>query len=242
VANVPIVIAGCVFNVAFPRMSALVSAGDKDPISQSYHRTAQLMAVLIFPVAAVLSLFSYEILRLWTGNSETAATTAPVLSMLVVGSAINAVLYLPYTLQLAFGWTKLPFLAGVASISILVPLMFPMTKHFGLVGAASIWAILNFLNMLIVVPIMHRRLLPGEVWGYFQDIGLPLISATGIAVLGRLIFSSPASTLTTLVAVSSVCVGSLVAAVLAAPRVRSRALAWAVNGNLEHAEGVVSRS
>ena len=165
VANVPIIIAGCVFNVAFPRMSALVSAGDKDAISQSYHRSSQLMAVLIFPVAAVLSLFPYELLRLWTGNNETAASTAPVLSMLVIGSAINAVLYLPYTLQLAFGWTKLPFLAGVASISILVPLMFPMTKHFGLVGAASIWAILNVLNMLIVVPIMHRRLLPRETFG-----------------------------------------------------------------------------
>jgi O-antigen/teichoic acid export membrane protein len=242
VANVPIIIAGCVFNVAFPRMSALVSAGDKDAISLSYHRTSQLMAVLVFPVATVLSLFSYEVLRLWTGNNETAASTAPVLSILVVGSAINAVLYLPYTLQLASGWTKLPFLAGIASVSILVPLMFPMTKHFGLLGAASIWAILNILNMLIVVPIMHRRLLPGEVWGYFRDVGLPLISTIGIAVLGRLIFSNPASTFMTLVALSSVCVASLVVAVLAAPRVRSRALAWALSGNLPHAEEVASRS
>jgi O-antigen/teichoic acid export membrane protein len=238
VANVPIIVAGCVFNVVFPRMSALVSAGDKDEISQSYHSGSQLMAVLIFPLAAVLSLFAFAVLRLWTGNSETAANTAPALSMLVVGSAINAVLYLPYSLQLAFGWTKLPFLAGLASISILVPLIFPMTRHFGLVGAASIWAILNILNMLIVVPIMHRRLLPGEVWGYFGDIGVPLISTIGIAGLGRFVFSNHSSVLMTLVALSSVYLGSLVVAVLAAPRIRSRALAWTVNGKLQDVQGV----
>jgi O-antigen/teichoic acid export membrane protein len=143
VANGLLIMAGCVFSVAFPHMTALVSAGDKNAVSLLYHRGSQLMTVLILPIAAILSLFSFEVLRLWTGNSETAAGAAHVLSVLTVGSALNALLYLPYTLQLAFGWTKLPLVAGILSISILVPMMFPMTKHFGLVGAASIWAILN---------------------------------------------------------------------------------------------------
>lgn len=242
VANGPLIVAGCVFNVAFPRMSAMVSAGDKNDISQFYHRGSQLMAVLVLPIAAVLSLFSFEVLRLWTGSSETAANTAPVLSMLMVGSAINALLFLPYTLQLAFGWTKLPLLAGLISISILVPLMFPMTRHFGLVGAASIWAILNILNMLVAVPIMHRRLLPHETWKYFSDVGLPLISTFGIAVLGRLIFSSPGSAFGTILGLSTVGLCTLAAAVLAAPLVRSRALTWLVNGKLQHVQGVASRS
>jgi O-antigen/teichoic acid export membrane protein len=241
VANGLIVIAGCVFNVAFPRMSALVLAADKKAISQFYHRSSQLMAVLIFPLAAVLSLFSFEVLHLWTGNRETAANTAPVLSILIVGSAINALLYLPYTLQLAFGWTKLPFLAGLTSVSILIPLMFPMTKHYGLVGAALIWAILNILNMLVVVPIMHRRLLPGELWGYFGDVGLPLVSTIGIALLGRLVFSNLGSVLMTLVALPSVWLASLITAVLAAPLVRFRVLNWAANGKVPHIPRVVPR-
>lgn len=242
VANGLIIIAGCVFNVAFPRMSALVSAGDKTAISQFYHRGSQLMAVLIVPLAAVLSLFPFEVLRLWTGNSDTAANTAPVLSVLIIGSAINALLYLPYTLQLAFGWTKLPLLAGLISISILVPLMFPMTKCYGLVGAASIWAVLNIVNMVVVVPIMHSRLLLGELWGYFGDIGLPLVSTIGIALLGRLIFSNLASVRMTLVALSSVWLCTLIMAVLAAPLVKSQILAWVTNGKLQHVNEGVSRS
>jgi O-antigen/teichoic acid export membrane protein len=221
VAGAPLIVAGCVFNVAFPRMSALVSAGEENAIGQSYHRGSQLMAVLILPMAAVVSLFSFEMLRLWTRNSETAAIAAPILSVLMVGSAINALLYLPYTLQLAFGWTKLPFLAGLISTLTLVPLMFPMTKHFGPVGAASIWAILNVLNMLIVVPIMHRRLLPRETWRYFSDIGVPLLCTTATAAVGRFVFTKLETPLATLAVLAGLWLASLGAAVVAAPLIRA---------------------
>jgi O-antigen/teichoic acid export membrane protein len=125
-------------------------------------------------------------------------------------------------LQLAFGWTKLSILAGLISISILVPLMFPMTKYFGLVGAAAIWAILNTLNLLVAVPIMHRRLLPSETWRYFSDIGLPLLGSIATVMIGRLVFvvakiESPGATFAVLAGVWLV--GST-AAILAAPHIR----------------------
>lgn len=220
VANGPLFIAGCVFSVAFPHMSALVSAGDKNGISNLYHRGAQLMAVLILPVAAVVSLFSFETLRLWTGDRETAVGAAHVLSVLIVGSALNALLTLPYILQLAFGWTKLPFVAGLISISVLVPLMFPMTKHFGLVGAASIWAILNILNMLIAVPVMHRRLLPRETWKYFSDLGLPLLGVLATVTIGRFVFMRVESPLAMLAVLAGLWLASSLVAVLAAPQIR----------------------
>ncbi len=222
VANGPLIISGCVFSVAFPRLSALVSAEDIDGISLSYHRSAQLMAVLVLPIAAVLSVFSFETLRLWTGNGETAANSAPALSVLLVGSAMNALVYIPCMLQLAFGRTRLPFLAGVISIAILVPLMFPMTKHFGLVGAASVWAILNVLNMLIAVPIMHRRLLPRETWKYFSDIGLPLLGSIVTVTIGRLVFvvAKIESRLVTLAVVACLWLVCSFVAILTAPLIR----------------------
>jgi O-antigen/teichoic acid export membrane protein len=221
VANGLLILAGCLFSVAFPHMTALVSAGDKKAVSLLYHRGSQLMAVLILPLAAVLSLFSFEVLRLWTGNGETATGAAHVLSVLTVGSALNALLYLPYTLQLAYGWTRLPFVAGILSISILVPLMFPMTKHFGLVGAASIWAILNILNMLIAVPIMHRRLLRHETWKYYSDIGRPLLGVFAAAMIGRLVFDKIESPLATLAVLAGLWLASVLVAVLAAPHIRN---------------------
>ncbi len=224
VANAPLIISSCVYGVAFPRFSALVSAEDTTGISLSYHRSAQLMAVLVLPIAAVLSLFSFEVLQLWTGNSGTAANTAPVLSVLLIGSAMNAMLCLPHMLQFAVGWTRLSFFSGVISIAILVPLMFPMTKHFGLVGAASVWAILNVLNMLIAVPIMHRRLLPRETWKYFSDFGLPLLGCIVTVTIGKLlfVFAKIESRLATLAVVASLWLVCSFVAILTAPHIRGR--------------------
>ncbi len=234
VANGLLIISSAVFNVIFPRMSSQVAASDENGIRQSYHRGAQLMAVMVLPLAAVLSFFSFDILRLWTGSMETAAFDARILSVLVAGSALNALLYLPYALQLAFGWTKLSFVAGLLSVAILIPSLFPMTKYFGALGAASMWAVLNTLNMLVVVPIIHRRLLRGEAWRYFGDIGLPLISTMTIAMLGRLIFADLSSPIITLACVSSVWLGALVVAILAAPNIRSWALAQLMNVKLQY--------
>jgi O-antigen/teichoic acid export membrane protein len=235
-----LIISGAVFNVIFPRMSAQVATGDEKGIRQSYHCGSQLMAILVLPLAAVLSLFSFDILRLWTRSSETAAMAAPMLRVLAIGSALNALLYLPYAVQLAFGWTKLNLVAGLLSIAIVVPVMFPVTRHFGPVGAATVWAVLNIVNLLVVVPIMHRRLLPGEVWGYFGDVGLPLASAIGIAGLGRVIFANPASAVMTVVAVASVWFASSVMAVLAAPHIRSLTLARVMNAKLKYVREVAS--
>lgn len=221
VASGPLIMAACVFNVLFPNLSASVSAGTENAVSQSYHRGAQLMAVLILPTAAILFLFPFEILRLWTGNSETAASAAPIVRVMISGSAINALLYLPYSLQLAYGWTKLPLAAGLIAISILIPLMFPMAKYLGLVGAASIWMTLNILNLAIVVPIMHRRLLPGETWRYYSDVGWPLLGAAATACIGRTVWTKLDWPLPTIVALAGLWMASLAGAVAAAPLVRA---------------------
>jgi O-antigen/teichoic acid export membrane protein len=240
VAGGLLIIAGAVFNVIFPRMSAQVAAGDNHGVRQSYHRGAQLMAVVILPLAAVLSLFSFDVLHLWTRSVETAAMTAPILRVLVVGSALNSLLNLPYALQLAFGWTKLSFLAGLAAVAVIIPLMFPMIKHFGPVGAAAMWVVLNFLNLVIVVPIMHRRLLPGELWRYFGDVGWPLISVAGTTILVRWAFANVTSQVLILAVLASAWLASSVVAVLAAPQVRSWTLARLMKTNLEGVRGVGS--
>lgn len=225
VANGLLAVSRVVFNAVFPRMSEQVAAHDENGIRDSYHRGSQLMAVLIFPAAAVLALFPFSVLRLWTQNGILASHSGALLSVLVVGSALNAVFYMPFGLQLAFGWTSLSLFTGLLWVAILVPAMFPMAKHFGAVGVASVWAILNILNVVVVAPLMHRRLLPGEVWGYFRDIGLPLASTIILAALGRLVFGSPATSARGLIVLSSVWLACVIAAASTAPRIRSWAFA-----------------
>jgi O-antigen/teichoic acid export membrane protein len=232
-ANGLSVISGVIFSVIFPRMSAQFAVGNESGIRQTYHVGSQLMAVVILPFAAVFSFFPYDVMHLWTRSTETAIFAAPIFGVLVIGSALNALLYLPHSLQLAFGWTRLSLTAGLISIFVVIPVIIPATKHFGPIGAAAVWAVLNILTILLVVPIMHQRLLQNETGKFFKDIGLPMVASIGIVALGRLAFTnltSPGATIAILMGVWFCAFGL---AVLAAPQIRSWMLAQVVKRQIE---------
>jgi O-antigen/teichoic acid export membrane protein len=173
-----------VFSALYPRFTQLVSLGDEAGLKQLYHHSCQLMSVLILPASMVIASFSREILFLWTGDSTTAANTHLVLTVLIIGTALNGLMHLPYALQLAYGWTKLAFYVNLVAVLILAPSLISMASLYGAVGAAFIWVILNSGFALIVIQLLHRRLLKGEQWRwYFEDVGLPLSVSLGTAFL-----------------------------------------------------------
>jgi O-antigen/teichoic acid export membrane protein len=219
-------IVGSVSNTIFPRFSALVVAGNEEALKHLYHRCTQLMAVLILPLAAVLALFSTDILQLWTGNAEVARNAGPIASVLVVGTALNGLMFLPYTLQLAYGWTSIGLRINIFLTVTLVPAIWIMATHYGAVGAASVWVALNCIYMAIGVPLTHRRLLRGETSRWLaEDVGLSLTAGLLVAGLGRALITRPMSPGVAIVSISFVFFGALVAAAFAAPQIRSRLLA-----------------
>jgi O-antigen/teichoic acid export membrane protein len=173
------------FNTTYPRFSALVAQGDERALARLYHRATQLMAVLVLPLAALLALFSTDVLRLWTRNSEVAHNAGPIAALLVIGSALNGLMYLPYTLQLAYGWTSIGLRITVGLTLVFVPAIWLMATTYGAIGAASMWPAFNCMYMAIGVPLTHRRLLKGEALRWLSDIVLPLLSALLVAVVGK---------------------------------------------------------
>jgi O-antigen/teichoic acid export membrane protein len=185
-----------VFAALSPRFTQLVSLGDEEGLRQLYHHGCQLMSVVILPVSVVTALFSKEILFLWTGNSTTVEYTHLVLSILVIGTALNGLMHLPYALQLAYGWTKLAFYMNAVAVLILAPSIILMASLYGAVGAAIIWVVLNIGFVLVGIPLMHRRLLRGEQWRwYFEDVGLPLAVALVAAFCGSILVPGSGSRL-----------------------------------------------
>jgi O-antigen/teichoic acid export membrane protein len=182
---------GPVFSATYPRLTNLVALGAKHETIELYHKSAQLVSVLVLPAAIVGALFSKEILLLWTQSPATAEHSHLLVSILVLGTAIHCLMHIPYALQLASGWTRLSFFVNVVSVLILVPLMILLTNWYGAVGAASVWVILNVGYILFTIPFMHRRLLPTEQWRwYLEDVGLPLFAAAVVAVIARFTVSS----------------------------------------------------
>jgi O-antigen/teichoic acid export membrane protein len=180
------VVASPVFLALLPQFSLLAAKGDETALARLYHEGSQLLSVTMLPLAVVGTLFAPEALLLWTGDPGIAGNAHLILSFLLIGTAMNGILNVPYALQLASGWTKLALYQNLVAVLLLLPLLWWATLRFEGMGAAGVWILLNGGCLLISIQFMHRRLLPLEKrhW-YCQDLGLPLVGALSIAMAAR---------------------------------------------------------
>lgn len=183
---------GPVFSGIYPRFTQLVAVEDNDGLNNLYHFSCQFLAVLLLSTAVILSFFSREILLLWTQDITIVEHTHLLLSIMVIGTALNGMWNMAYAMQLAHGWTSLAFYTNLVSVIILLPLIYVMTSIYGAIGAVITWVLLNSGFIFISVQLMHRRLLINEKWRwYIEDFGLPFVAAIITAGFWRwLIISS----------------------------------------------------
>jgi O-antigen/teichoic acid export membrane protein len=182
-------ISGSIGTAYFPQFSQLAAVEDDKGLRTAYHRSAQVVSALLIPTACTLAFFSYPVLLMWTRKEEVAGNTYYLLSLAAIGFGLHGTMYLPYLVQLANGLTKLAFWQNVAAIILLIPFMIYATFHYGAVGGAVTWVILNLLYLLVGMQIMHRLLLKGELaqW-YIQDLLLPLAATLAIVPLSAYFF------------------------------------------------------
>lgn len=172
------IMVGPVFTAVFPRLSAAVAGGDAARLAADYHRTCRLTALLVMPAAFTLALLAEPVLWAWTGDAGLAQATAPILAILVVGSALNGLLMVPYALQLAHGSTRLGLQCNLVAVVLLVPAVAAGAWWLGPAGAALGWPVLNLCYVVAAMPIIHRRFLAGAQRRWtLHDTGIPLAAA-----------------------------------------------------------------
>jgi O-antigen/teichoic acid export membrane protein len=177
---------GPVFTAIYPRLTQLVAQGDSAAEAELYQRGTRLIAILVIPPALVLGAFAPAVLRIWTGDAEVAARAAPVLALLLAGTALNGIMHMPYALQLAHGWTALSLRINLAAAVLLPPALVLAARNWGTTGAAGVWAVLNVGYLVVGVLLMHRRLLRREVGRWYAGLLPPFAGAlvvTGVAWL-----------------------------------------------------------
>lgn len=177
-------IAAPVTQAIYPVFVKLSEAGETAALTDRYHAASQLVAVLLAPAALILMLFPHTVLLAWSNDPHLAGQTAALLSLLALGCFSNALMYVPHQLQLAHGWTTLSLRFNFVAVVLLVPAVLIAVPRYGPAAAAIIFVVLNFGYMLLQMPLMNLRILPGQLrrW-YVQDIGLP-VGAAGAVVLG----------------------------------------------------------
>jgi O-antigen/teichoic acid export membrane protein len=180
-----------VFNSVFPRLSALHAARDVAGVRVTMGVAAQVLGVLVFPVAAALALLAEDLLRLWTRDAAAAAAAAPALRALAVGTALYGLLQLSQGLQMAAGRTA----RGVALNLGAVALAFaagnagPVRAWLGAAGIAWAWATLLLVHVGASAWLVHRPLAGGAAHWLLGDVGRPLLA---VAIASLLLSLTPA--------------------------------------------------
>jgi O-antigen/teichoic acid export membrane protein len=205
-----------IHSAVFPRLAAAAAAGDEGELKRQYHRSCQLMSVAVIPVAAVIALFSSELLRIWTRDPVVAGRTEALLRVMIVSTALNGLLTVPNSLLLAHGNIRIPLVMHVAAILVLTPLTVWATLRYGVLGATVGWALYNVASVVVGMHFVHAALLPFESGRWYRDdVARPALAALAVAVAGRLLLPAPHSAL----AVGAATLGSLLLAAAAAARV-----------------------
>ena len=169
-----------------PRMTECLARSDHGAVLATYHSASQWLAVVLIPASLVMAAFSEPLMIAWTGNRDLAERTAPLLSLLALGTMCNGFMHVPYMAQLAHGWTGLAVRINVVAVCIIVPVIIWSVPKYGVLGAAWSWLLLNAGYVLIGVHFMHRKILLAEKWKWYRDaVFRPLLVASVSVILLR---------------------------------------------------------
>jgi O-antigen/teichoic acid export membrane protein len=180
-----------IFAAVFPRYSRLIGEGNLSELARLYHKSCRLMSFFVVPIGVNLALYSDRILTVWVRDATVINNVAPLLSVMAIGTIGNSLMLLPFALQLGAGWTRLSFYKNLIALSWFAPLLFILVSKYGPMGAAISWMILNLSYFLYEPILMHRKILPAELYKwYFVDTGLPVLLVVAVSITTKLSLAS----------------------------------------------------
>ncbi len=174
--------------VIFPKFSTYFATNNVQALSQLYHKTAKWIAIIIFPIGGILVLFANEIILAWSHNPILTANTAPIAQICVIGTICNCMMWAPYLFLLAKGNTRFTIYQNLIVVAIITPLLYYLTRNYGIKGASFVWLFVNVGYVLISIPIFHNFFLKGELLRWYKnDIALPFFVSAILITGAKLI-------------------------------------------------------
>lgn len=212
---------GPVFNVDFPRFAGLVQLERRAELNLAYHRSAQVIAALVLPVAMILVLFAEPIVLAWTQDPIVAANVAGIARILTIGSALNTLMTAATALQLAYGWTRLSVVMNLVLIVVFLPLTVIIGQTYGGQGVAGIWVAINIIYMVVSIPLTHQRLMGGELFQWIRvDVGRAFVVCSAIGILSAFGIARLTPGIAQISAIALVALAAVAASAWVAPQTR----------------------
>lgn len=173
------------FNTLFPQFSALIARGDKQSLEYLYYSGTRVFATILFAIGFAIVFHSQAFVTIWLGSPQTASDVAPLAACLAIGSALNGLMYFPYTLQLATGNSKLAFAIAFALLCSMLPVVLILALRYGAFGAAIGWVAINIAYVAGGTWISGRKVEKFAGWPWLRgNVVIPFAGTLVPALLG----------------------------------------------------------
>jgi O-antigen/teichoic acid export membrane protein len=187
-------------NAFQPQFTELVAIGDESGLAKKLSVASQLMSVLIIPPTAFVMLFSKPILFIWIGSEFTAEGTAPILTIMLLGTMFSSCAFPSLSVLYSRKKLKPVIVLNLIFVIVFIPLLIFFVRYFSTIGAAYVWSIYGIF-FYIGCQIIGLRGLPNTtiVSSILKNFFIPLLAAFSIAgisayclseINGNLIFIS----------------------------------------------------
>ncbi|WP_118181101.1 lipopolysaccharide biosynthesis protein [Paraburkholderia phosphatilytica] len=160
-----------------PRFTA-ESASETRDVTPSYFLASEIVMIAVIPVAMIFAAVPEMVLHLWSMSAPTTPDALNILRCYAVGNACSAIAGLAFLVQYAEGNLSLHIKGNALFLVILVPSVFFGAFHYGASGVAVAWLVVNLLQVLLWVGIVHRRFLPGINFAWYRGF-LSRVAVTG---------------------------------------------------------------
>lgn len=204
-----------------PHLARLVTA-ERAVLAREYHRWTRILWSVCLVVLGMLAAFPTAFLGAWLGPaSPLVSPVAQLLPVVAVGTMLNTLMTMPFLLQMATGWVRLSLVKNVLALAVVLPGLAFLVPRYGVMAGAGLWLALNLGYVLIEVPLMHRRLLRGELLRWWVgDALVPGALAAALYALAATVVPVPASRFLGVVPAALVALAVAVVLVLTQPSLR----------------------
>lgn len=146
-----------VVGVLFPEFAA-AAVNDRPRASAMLEDGIRAIVLCLFPAVFILAVLPHEILSLWVRDAAVAREGAMVLRWLAIGVLANSIGYVPFVALQGAGRADLTGKLNLLELPAYAMLLWYLTRHFGIAGAAAAWTLRVALDALVLVVMARRTL------------------------------------------------------------------------------------
>lgn len=166
-----------------PRLTALYTQQAHKEAEAVYHSYGMVITVIVASAMSVIVFFPEQLLWVWTGKSDLANKAAVFLPFVAISMAMLALSLHPLNIAIANGYTRLNNILGGISLVVTIPGYWLAVRHYGALGAAVVFCIVQSVNLLVYVYLIRCRFRPQvsmmKVFG--EELFLPILCSLTIA-------------------------------------------------------------